>query len=140
MVIVKTKIWIEKSFRLWHCEGNTRATVPISIYQKWVGRICIIYINEVMISRIVERPNERWTQWTSYRICYHKWNFYASYKSDFKVYMKNKPENYGLLFWILADVQYPCASRIIPYVIPPFNNPEKREILMNSSWRFRRMY
>ena len=66
-------------------------------------------------------------------------NFYASYKSDFKEYIKDKRENYGLLFWILADVQYPYASRIIPYVTPPFNNPEKKEMFMNSSWKFRRM-
>ena len=32
-------------------------------------------------------------------------NFYASYNCYFKVYMKDKPGNYGLLFRVLADAQ-----------------------------------
>ena len=32
-------------------------------------------------------------------------NFYASYNCDFKVYMKDKPGNYGLSFHVLADAQ-----------------------------------
>ena len=53
-------------------------------------------------------------------------NLYASYNCDFKVYMKNKPGNYGLLFLVLADVQDRHASSVIPYVAPPINNPEEK--------------
>ena len=52
--------------------------------------------------------------------------FYASYNCDFKVYMKDKHGNYGLLFRVLANGQDRCASRVIPYVTPPINNPEKK--------------
>lgn len=47
--------------------------------------------------------------------------------------MKEKPGNYRLLFRVLADAQDRHASAIIPYVTPPINNPEKREIFMNLS-------
>ena len=47
-------------------------------------------------------------------------------RSDFKVYMKDKPGNYRLLFRVLADAQDRYASRIISYVTPPHNNPEKK--------------
>ena len=53
-------------------------------------------------------------------------NFYASYSCDFKVYMKDKPGNYGLLFRLLAYTQDQHASRVIPYVNPPINNSEKK--------------
>ena len=53
-------------------------------------------------------------------------NFYASYSCDFKVYMKDKPGNYGLLFRLLAYTQDGYASRVIPYVNPPINNSEKK--------------
>ena len=46
--------------------------------------------------------------------------------------MKEKPGNYGLLFPVLTDAQDWYTSRIIPYVTPPINHPEIREILMNS--------
>ena len=59
-------------------------------------------------------------------------NFYASYNCDFKVDMKEKPGNYGLLFRVLTDAQDWYTSRIIPYVTPPINHPEIREIFMNS--------
>ena len=52
-------------------------------------------------------------------------NFYASYNCDFKVYMNDKPRNYGLLFRVLADAQDRYASRVIPCVTPPISNPEK---------------
>ena len=57
-------------------------------------------------------------------------NFYASYNRDFKIYMKDKTGNYGLLFCVLADIQYRYASRVLrhptsPYVTLPINNPEK---------------
>ena len=52
-------------------------------------------------------------------------NFYASYICDFKVYMKVKPGKYGLLFRVLADARDRYASRVIPYVSPTINNPEK---------------
>ena len=47
-------------------------------------------------------------------------------RSDFKVYMKDKPGNYGLLFSVLADAQDRYDFRIISYVTPPINNPEKK--------------
>ena len=50
---------------------------------------------------------------------------YALYNYDFKVYMKDKPGNYGLVFRVLADPQDRYASRII-CVTPPFNNPGKK--------------
>lgn len=53
--------------------------------------------------------------------------------------MKEKPGNYRLLFRVLADAQDRHASAIIPYVTPPINNPEKREIFMNLSRKFRMM-
>ena len=46
--------------------------------------------------------------------------------------MKKNPGNYGLLFPVLTDAQDWYTSRIIPYVTPPINHPEIREILMNS--------
>ena len=59
-------------------------------------------------------------------------NFYASYSRDFKIHLKDKPGNYGLLFCALANTQYIYASRVLrhptsPYVILPINNPEKNE-------------
>ena len=57
-------------------------------------------------------------------------NFCASYNCDFKVYMKDQPGNYGLLFGELADAQDRYASGVIPYDTPPINNPEKRKIFM----------
>ena len=64
-------------------------------------------------------------------------NFYASYNCNFKVYMKDKSGNYGLLFRVLADAQDRYASRVIPYVTPPINNPEKKgnihELVMEMS-------
>ena len=59
-------------------------------------------------------------------------NFYASYNCNFKVYTKEKPGNNGFLFRVLTDTQDWYISRIIPYVTPPINHPEIREILMNS--------
>ena len=53
-------------------------------------------------------------------------NFYASYNCDFKVYMKDKPGNYGLLFLVLADAQDRYASMVIPYITPLINKPEKK--------------
>ena len=53
-------------------------------------------------------------------------NFYTSYNCDFKVYMKVKPGNYSLLFRVLADAQDRYASRVISYVTPPINNPQKK--------------
>ena len=44
----------------------------------------------------------------------------------FKVYLKDKPGNYGLLIRVLADVQDWYATRIIPYVALSINNPEKK--------------
>ena len=42
-------------------------------------------------------------------------NFYALDNCDFfKVYMKDKPGNYGLLFHVLADAQHRYAFRVIP--------------------------
>ena len=49
-------------------------------------------------------------------------NFYALYNCEFKVYIKDKPEYYGLLFRVLADAQDRYASRIIPYFTPTINN------------------
>ena len=43
--------------------------------------------------------------------------------------MKDKPGNYGLLLWLLADSQDQHASRMILYVTPPINNCEKRRYL-----------
>ena len=40
--------------------------------------------------------------------------------------MKDKPGSYGLLFRVLADAQDQCASRILPYLTLPINNPEKK--------------
>lgn len=47
--------------------------------------------------------------------------------------MKDKPGNYGLLLQLLADLQDRYASRIIHYVTLPINNPEEKEIFINSS-------
>ena len=52
-------------------------------------------------------------------------NFYNLYNSNLKVYMKDKPGNYQLLFHVLAG-----ASQVIPYVTPPINIPEKTEIYL----------
>ena len=57
-------------------------------------------------------------------------NFYVSYNCGFKVYMKDKPGNYGFLVRVLADAQDRYASRVIPHVTQPIYNPEKREISM----------
>ena len=57
-------------------------------------------------------------------------NFYASYNCHFKVYTKEKPGNYGLLFRVLTDAQDWYISRIIPYVSPPISHPEITEILI----------
>ena len=57
-------------------------------------------------------------------------NFHASYNCEFKLYMKDKSRNYGLLFQVLPDAQDRYASRKIPYVTPLINNREK--IVMNS--------
>ena len=40
--------------------------------------------------------------------------------------MEDKPGNYGLFFCVLTDAQDQYASRTIPYVTPPINNPEKK--------------
>ena len=45
--------------------------------------------------------------------------------------MKDKPGNDDLLFRVLADAQDRYASRIIPYVTPPINNPEKKGNIHN---------
>lgn len=37
-------------------------------------------------------------------------NFYAFYNCSFKLYMKDKPSNYGILFRVLADMTDPCGS------------------------------
>ena len=63
-------------------------------------------------------------------------NFFNLYRCDFKVYTREKPGHYELLFWLLTDAKDRYASRIIPYVTPPTNNLFKREILMNSSKKF----
>ena len=52
--------------------------------------------------------------------------FYALYKCDFKVYMKDKPGNYGILFRVLVDAQDRYTSRVILYVTTPINNPNKK--------------
>ena len=56
--------------------------------------------------------------------------FFTSYKCDFKVYMKDKPGNYGLLFCVLAEVRDRYVSGVIPYVTPLIHNPEKGQIYM----------
>ena len=53
-------------------------------------------------------------------------NFFTLYNCDFKVYLKDKPGNYGFLFCVLADVQDQNDSTVIPYAIPPISNPEKK--------------
>ena len=53
-------------------------------------------------------------------------NFHAPYNCDFKVYMKDKPGNYGFLCHVLADAQDRYDSRVIAYVTPPINNLEKK--------------
>ena len=53
---------------------------------------------------------------------------YASYNCSFKLYMKDKRGNYELLFRVLAGMTDPYDSRVILYMTPPTNNPEKREI------------
>ena len=53
-------------------------------------------------------------------------NFYASYNCDFKVYMKDKPGNYGLLFRVLTDAQDRYVSMVTPYVSPLINKPERK--------------
>ena len=58
-------------------------------------------------------------------------NFYASYNCDFKVYLKDKPGNYGRLFCVLADAQDRYASRVIPHVTPSINNPKKKGNIHN---------
>ena len=56
-------------------------------------------------------------------------NIYAPFNCDFKVYMKDKTGNYGLLFRVLADAQYRYISRIMPYVLPfPSIILKKREV------------
>ena len=40
--------------------------------------------------------------------------------------MNDKSGNYGLLFRVLEDAQEWYASRAIPYVTAPTNNPEKK--------------
>ena len=46
-------------------------------------------------------------------------NCHNSYNCDFKVYMKDKPGNYGFLLSVLADVRHHNTSQVINYVIPP---------------------
>ena len=52
--------------------------------------------------------------------------FYATYNCDFKVYMKDKPGKYGLLFRVMADGKDRYASRILPYVTPPISGSWKK--------------
>ena len=52
---------------------------------------------------------------------------YALYNCDVKVYMKDKPGNYVLLFRELVDTQDRYDSRVIPYSTPLINNTEKKE-------------
>ena len=51
--------------------------------------------------------------------------FYALCNFDFKIYVKDKWGNYGLIYSVLADVTDCYASWIITYLIPPINNSEK---------------
>ena len=53
-------------------------------------------------------------------------NFFTLYNCDFKVYLKDKPGNYGFLFCVLADVKDQNDSMVIPYATPPISNPEKK--------------
>ena len=41
--------------------------------------------------------------------------------------MNDKSRSYGLIFRLFADAQDWYASRAIPYVTPPINNPDKKE-------------
>ena len=59
--------------------------------------------------------------------------------TELKVYMKDKPGNYGFLFRVLADSQDRYASKIISYVASPINIYEKREIFTNSPWKLWKM-
>ena len=53
-------------------------------------------------------------------------NFHLSYYCDFKVNIKEKPENYGLLFLVLADGTDCYASRVISHVTPLINNLQEK--------------
>ena len=67
-------------------------------------------------------------------------NFYAPYNCNFKVYVKDKPGNYGLLFHVLADAQDRYASSVIPYVTPTINKKGKREISITKLWKFPKIF
>ena len=54
--------------------------------------------------------------------------FCAFYNLNFKVYLKDKRGNHCLIYRVLADVADCYASWVIPYLIPPINNPEERKM------------
>ena len=70
--------------------------------------------------------------------------YHASYNYDFKVYMKvymkDKPGNYGLLFRVLVDAQDRYASGVISYVTPPTNNPDKKGNIPDLLWKFPKIF
>ena len=97
-------------------------------YELLMRAITFYNINTVRADFLEDRfPRIRWFLTTFYGKCAEVLpttkfvvidetlrNFYVSYNCNFKVYMKDKPGNYGLLFRVLADAQDRYSFRVTP--------------------------